>query len=328
MITMQRALALEGQWFVDELRAVLAAIDDATAWRDEMETALRERVEALANRMRAAVETEGDTRAAAMREALSELLAAIERATPTTPTEADARAAWERFSEQVAPGIDGLSAALQRMSAEHRPPRPANHPRMVMHVSFGVTTAALVYLLPSRAWLVGIPLAVAIWGWSVEFLRVRSAKMNSAVMKVFGSVAHAHEWHKVNSSTWFVTGLLFIATFFPRPACALAVLSLGVGDPMAGLVGRRWGRTRLRNGRSVEGTVAFAVSATVASLVMLSVVHPGWSLGTRAMLSLAAGVTGAVTELASERLDDNFSIPAAVGAVVTAAMLALGMPTD
>ena len=101
-------------------------------------------------------------------------------------------------------------------------------------------------------------------------------------------------------------------------------MALAVGDPAASLVGRRFGRTRLRSGRSVEGTLAFAVVATVASAVLLRL---GFNLRPSMAMALGAvaGVTGAITEVSSERLDDNFSIPVTVAAVVTGAQLLAGV---
>lgn len=103
-----------------------------------------------------------------------------------------------------------------------------------------------------------------------------------------------------------------------RPATMASLAVLGVADPVAALVGRRWGRHRLRAGRSLEGTVAFAVSgALVAALALLAA--GGLSGMEVALFALLAGVVGAIAELVTTRLDDNLTIPVAVGAALTAA---------
>ena len=313
-------LSLEGQRIADELSALLEAVDEALAQGAPQAAALRERAAGVSDRMREALRAEMEPRATALREALREALETLEQATPVDAGDS----AWARFGEQVRPAQEALAAALARMTAAARPPRPMNVARMVMHVAMGTTATALTVLLPSRAWLVGLPLAVAVFAWTSEFLRVRSARVNELLMTLFGPVAHDHERTRVNSSTWFVTGLLLIALAFPRPACAAAVMALAVGDTAASLVGRRYGRTRLRNGRSLEGTAAFAVVAGVSSALVLRAGFPmPWSEA--ALLGAVAGVTGAVTELSSERLDDNFSIPVTVAAVLTAVLMAQGL---
>ena len=312
-------LSLEGQRIADELSALLEAVDQALA-EGAPQAALRERAAEVTERMRAALRAEMEPRAAALREALREALEALERATPVEAGES----AWSRFSEQVRPAQEALDAALARMTAAARPPRPMNRARMIMHVGMGTGATALTVLLPSRAWLVALPLVVGVAAWTAEFMRVRSARVNELMMKLFGSVAHDHERTRVNSSTWFVTGLLLIAVAFPRAACTAAVMSLAVGDTAASLVGRRWGRTRLRSGRSLEGTAAFALVAGVASTLVLRGAYPmAWAQA--ALMGAVAGVTGAVTELYSERLDDNFSIPVTVAAVLTAVLMAQGL---
>ncbi len=311
---MEATFTLEGQRIADELASLFEAIEGGAA-----SPSLVARATDVAERLRVALRAEVEPRATAVQTALREALEALERATPGDAGEA----AWARFVEQVRPSHEALAAALARMSAAARPPRPMNRARMIMHVLMGSTSALLTVVLP-RGWLVALPLVFVVFAWTSEFSRVRSPAVNARLMKFFGPVAHAHEWHRVNSSTWFVTGLLLIAAVFPRPACAVAVMALAVGDPAASLVGRRFGRTRLRSGRSVEGTLAFAVVATVASAVLLRLgfhMRPSMALA----LGAVAGITGAITEVSSERLDDNFSIPVTVAAVVTAAQLLAGV---
>lgn len=312
-------LSLEGQRIYDELSSLLAAVDEALA-QGAPQAALRQRATEVSERMRAALRAEVEPRAVSLREALGEALETLERAMPTESGES----AWDRFGEQVRPAQEALAAALARMTAAARPPRPMNVARMVMHVAMGAGATALTVLLPSRAWLIGLPLAVGVLAWTAEFLRVRSAKVNEWMMALFGPVAHDHERTRVNSSTWFVTGLLLIAAAFPRAACTAAVMSLAVGDTAASLVGRRWGRTRLSNGRSFEGTAAFAVVAGLASTLTLRVSYPmAWSQAL--LMGAVAGVAGSLTELYSERLDDNFSIPVTVAAVLTAVLMVQGL---
>lgn len=314
---MTATLGLEGQRIADELSALLEAVDQA---QTAQQAALRLRATELADELRAALRAEVEPRAAALREALSAALETLERATPSEAGES----AWARFNEQVRPAHEALTAALERMTAAARPPRPMNRTRMAMHVALGVGSTLLTVMLPSKQWLVGLPLVVAVFAWTSEFLRVRSPAVNARLMRFFGPVAHAHEWTRVNSSTWFTTGLLLIAAAFPREACTVAVMTLAVGDPAASLVGRRYGRTRLKNGRSVEGTAAFALIAAVAGTLTLKAAYPmGWAQA--ALLGVVAGVTGALTELSSERLDDNFSIPVTAAAVVTAVLMAQGL---
>lgn len=197
--------------------------------------------------------------------------------------------------------------------------RPTNIARSLFHVASGFVALALIRVLPGRAWLVAAAGAFAVFAWTAELLRRRDPAVNGKLMRFFGPVAHAHERHQTNSSTWYITALLLMAIFAPMQAAELAVLVLGLADPAAGVIGRRFGRTRIRRGRSLEGTLAFVVTGFVASFAWLALA--GGDGAHRVLLAAVAAVTGAVAELvAGERIDDNFAIPMSIAATVTLAL--------
>jgi dolichol kinase len=97
------------------------------------------------------------------------------------------------------------------------------------------------------------------------------------------------------------------------------VLVLGFADPAAGAIGRRFGRTRIAESRTLEGSVAFVVVGAVVSLAWLSIT--GVPFVRALVLGVVAGIAGALAEIASsKRFDDNFTIPVAVAALVAAAL--------
>ena len=144
-------------------------------------------------------------------------------------------------------------------------------------------------------------------------------------MKAFGPVAHAHEHTQVNSSTWYVTALLLLALFAPRLSAEIALVVLGFADPLAGIVGRRFGRTRIRAGRSLEGSLAFVAAGTLAGLGAAAIFH-ALPFGSMLVLAAVGAVVGAVAEVVSTRLDDNFSIPVTAALGVTLAGVIAGIP--
>ena len=99
---------------------------------------------------------------------------------------------------------------------------------------------------------------------------------------------------------------------------------LAVADPMAALIGRRWGRTRLCQGRSLEGTAAFVVSGMIITMAVLAIFYPGLGLGAMLLTAFLASLTGGIAELVSGRLDDNFTIPLAAAAGATLALTIVG----
>ncbi len=197
--------------------------------------------------------------------------------------------------------------------------RPRNLTRSAFHVAAGLTSLALIRLLPGRGWLFAAAAAFAASAWTMEIARRKSPAVNARLMRIFGPVAHAHEGHRTNSSTWYVTALAILALVAPMRGAELGVLVLGVADPAAGVVGRRFGRVRLAAARTLEGTLAFVGVGFLAGL--------GWLLATGASLSPAialaiiAAVVGAAAELvSSRRFDDNFAIPVSIAGSVALAL--------
>ncbi|MBL8744676.1 MAG: hypothetical protein JNK04_26385 [Myxococcales bacterium] len=201
--------------------------------------------------------------------------------------------------------------------------RPKNLARSAFHVSAAIVSLVLLRVVPSRTWLVAIAGSFALWAWSMEIGRRFSPALNAKLVRFFSPIAHAHERHQTNSSTWYMTALTLLAAFAPQAAAELGVLVLGFGDPAAGAIGRRWGRTRIRAGRTVEGTLGFVLVGALASFTWLSVT--GFDAQRALVLSAVAGVSGALAELTStRRFDDNFAIPLVTAASVAIALGQLG----
>ena len=105
--------------------------------------------------------------------------------------------------------------------------------------------------------------------------------------------------------------LVFLLADGNRVIFQVPVLVLTVGDAAAALIGQRYGRTRYHlgeNTRTVEGSMAFVVTAFLSVLILLFV-SVGMPLSQSAVLSLVvATVAGSVEALTTRGLD-NASVP-------------------
>lgn len=308
MHEMNPVLQRESLLALDELRDALSRIDPA-AWRDELADAVRQRVEAARERFRSIAAADEGPAASAARERMNALLAALD-ALPAP--RAAALSAWTSFRASASQQVDSLSDSLRELATARA--RPSNLTRSAFHAASGLTAVAAIALIPQRRWLVAIALSWALFAWPSEILRRRSRGANVRLMRMLGPIAHPHEWHRVNSATWFVTALLILASFAPLRAAAVGCAVLALGDPMAALVGRRWGRLKIARNRTLEGALAFAFVSALATLAVLAII-PGGSTS-HLLLAATAGVVGALTELYSGRVDDNLSIPLVTAAAV------------
>ena len=102
------------------------------------------------------------------------------------------------------------------------------------------------------------------------------------------------------------------AILFPVPFSGLAMAVMLLGDTAAALIGRRFGRIRFSNGKSLEGSLAFLVTGAAVIFAGFLVRHYGPG-------TLAGGLLGVLAAALLEffnrelHLDDNFTIPLATG---------------
>ena len=229
---------------------------------------------------------------------------------------------WDKWRRHALPAYEAF-AALVRESGHAAPSlRPSNPARAVFHVMGGTSGAMMVeHVLPPE-WLLPVSSLMAGLAWTMELSRRRSARINRALMRLFGPVAHAHEAWRINSATWFTTALVALALIGSPLAAMVGLIVLGWADPAAGVVGRRFGRVRLVHGRTLEGTLTFATVGTLVAFGALSAWHPELSVTQALVVAAAGAVPAALAELFARRVDDNLAIPvvAALGVVAATAL--------
>lgn len=188
--------------------------------------------------------------------------------------------------------------------ARTRGPRPW---RKLFHAVNGVTiAAALSYAAVSdRVAIVTLSAITAVL-LGADLARLADSRANELFFRVFSRLASPRELRGVASSTWYAIGILVTVTLFERSTAVSAVLVLALADPLAGYLGRRWGKRELLGGTMLGSTVFFLVG-----FVVVGVRHGWW---------VAAPVAFAAT-LAERKcwpLDDNLVIPLAAAGAITA----------
>ena len=102
-------------------------------------------------------------------------------------------------------------------------------------------------------------------------------------------------------TTMYVLGILFATVSPINISYIIAIfLILGVGDGMATIVGKKYGKHRILDGKSVEGFLAFFVCTSILVYPLI-----GW-------IGVLGSLLGAILELVSIGIDDNLVIPIAL----------------
>ncbi len=246
--------------------------------------------------------------------------------TPTLPTTGPGtRRAWSRFRKRLMQSYTELSKHLAMEDVQVPHIRATNWGRSIFHVCTAiVATSILLGLQNHKDWLVWITVGLNATTWTLEALRKLVPGLNKVLMTFFKPIAHPHEHHKINSATWYGLALLILALSRHTPSSMMGLVVLGLADPMAGIVGRRYGQTKLVNNRSLEGTLTFFGVGLFIAVFMVQVLGfiPGWKAWPVAAVGAAAG---ALAELYSKRLDDNLTIPLAVAGASWGMMALMGL---
>lgn len=300
---------------------------DPVRWREELEGAARSKLARVRARARELLSRDVPPASPAVSERVEQVAHVIEELDPSAPSggTVDRRTAWMALRQRLVPVYEGLAKALRAESVPVPALRPTNWYRTTFHVLSAVGVVLLLEVLLSRTGTMWAAGGFAATCWVLETGRALSTRMNDVLMRFgfFKLIIHPHEHHHVNSATWYATALFLLSLFSPPYASAVGIAILGAGDPVAAAVGRRWGRTRLVHGRTLEGTLALLLSATGAAFLVLLAWHG--ALGpwpTLLGIALVASLVGALVELASVKLDDNFTIPLmGAGAAALAAPL-------
>ena len=131
----------------------------------------------------------------------------------------------------------------------------------------------------------------------------------------------AEEQVREAAMTPFAIAVLLTILATPKLAALVAIYTLAIGDPLAAVVGLRFGRRRLVQDRSLEGTLAFFVATVAIAVIVLRYGSEAtaWPI---AGAAAAIGMVAVACELLPLRIDDNLTIPIVVG-FATWAMTAL-----
>ncbi len=320
---MTQTLQGESSALVLEIHALLRSIDPAR-WRRGMEESARARFEAIyagVQRILNGFERPTEARALGLYKAWQSMAVLLESCRPAVGAGAGE---WHRLRLKAQPVYGWIAANLAHFSVVAPSLRPTNYRRNAFHVLSGVFCFVLVqHVLGPGALKVGA-VAFAVWCWGMELLRVRYPVVTRFYMKVFAPIAHPHEHYRINSATWYGSALLVLSFTSPLMA-SLGVLVLAFGDPAAGVVGRRFGRTYLRSSRTLEGFIAFVLAGGAVSFGMMQLYYPELGLGAAALTAVVAALCGACAELFSGPVDDNLTIPlgSALGAGVALSLLGM-----
>lgn len=282
---------------------------DPKHWKGEEDGPFQQRLEGLRQRMADLLKSIEDLEPSPAIESIRAGLLELRQVLETHAPQAGVFEAWQEFRATVAPYYEGYAVSLRQWDIHVPSLRPTNYARNAFHVTNSLIGMSLLLLLtPAQViWAAAFMMGLA---WSLEVSRRIVPGWNDILMALLGRLAHPHEAWRVNSATWFCTACFILASTGNPHAATVGLAVLGFGDPAAAVIGRRFGRIALVNGRTVIGSTAFVIAGTTAATAWLVLT---WNMALQPAFTMAliGAFVGAIAELFSRRIDDNLSIPVA-----------------
>lgn len=118
-------------------------------------------------------------------------------------------------------------------------------------------------------------------------------------------ITREHERNRVAAHIYFAAASFIVVYFFPENVAIGAIALATLGDALAAIIGKTFGRHRFSNGKSVEGSLAYFFTGMV---ILTPLVGP--------LPALIGSLAGTIAEFYNLPPDDNFSNQLAVALAV------------
>ena len=183
--------------------------------------------------------------------------------------------------------------------------------RKATHTAALVIPAGYEFLDLSKKQMLTIMVPITVLMYIIDISRLRGWPLwTNSVNVVFGKMIRRHEidgdW---TGATYILTSVCSTVALFPRPIAVAALAFIMVGDTLAALIGRRFGRHKIGR-KSVEGSLACLAGTSVVAFCV-----PDLPL----QIGLLGAVAAAIVEALPLGVDDNITVPLIAGVLMTLA---------
>lgn len=189
--------------------------------------------------------------------------------------------------------------------------------RRIWHLCGGSFFPILAFFIPSETLLIALGAVTATFlCW--EATRFAFPGQTKRIFPHIKVLIKETEKEQLTGSTYLLLSSLLVFLLFPKYIAVCSLLFLSLGDPVAGIVGEKFGTKKLFH-KSLQGSFACLVTCLLVC-VMMTKVSP------ITMLPVAAvgAVVATLVELLPLPIDDNFTIPLFSAGTMTLTVMCLG----
>jgi glycerol-3-phosphate acyltransferase PlsY len=190
-------------------------------------------------------------------------------------------------------------------------------PRRLWHIFGGLCLATAGLLVEANIFLPGLISATAAF-LILEFTRLKFARVNRRFLAFFHLLLREREASTLTGSAYLLIAACIVFLLCDKYIAVMAVAFVAVGDPVAGMVGERWGKAKVR-GKTLARSSACLVSCLAIGAILTAITDVGlW-------LVLIGAVCATAVESLSLPVNDNLTIPLVSGGVMMLANMGIMM---
>lgn len=177
--------------------------------------------------------------------------------------------------------------------------------RKATHMGALVIPGGYYVLKLSRSEALAIMIPIAILMILIDISRLREWSFwRKFARPVMSPIIRKHEMDgDFTGATYILSTACLTIGLFDKPIAIAALAFIIVGDSLAAIIGRRWGRHRIGR-KSIEGSLGCLLGTLIVAALTPGLGFPVAAFG---------AVVATVTEFLSLKIDDNMSVPLVSG---------------
>lgn len=135
---------------------------------------------------------------------------------------------------------------------------------------------------------------------TADYLRFEIKSFNIFFKRFFGEMIKAKEKKFFTGATWVCISSFIVSLLFPKNIALISLLFLTVSDNIASIVGKFYGKRKIFEGKTLEGSLSFFLIS-----FSLTIFFNELPISKKIIVSIFA----TLIELISFNLDDNLTVP-------------------
>lgn len=188
-------------------------------------------------------------------------------------------------------------------------------PRRLWHIFGGLSLAIAGLLVPENIFLPAL-ISATVAFLILELTRLKFPRVNRRFLAWFHPLLREKEASTLTGTAYFSMAAVIVFMLCDKSIAVVALTFVAVGDPIAGMVGERWGKARMR-GKSLVGSGACLLSCLVAGAILSAITDVALPL------VVVGALCATLMEFLSLRINDNLTVPLVSGGAMMLVKLAL-----